>query len=79
MDAQLLKMVMSPMPDREAVAQDVAKRLGITTTTLYMYAHRRIGINHKLYNGGQGSRNGRCFVWKYQDRALAFLQHCIKA
>jgi transcriptional regulator with XRE-family HTH domain len=27
------------MSDRKAVAQDVAKRLGITTTTLHMYVN----------------------------------------
>ncbi|WP_426476083.1 helix-turn-helix domain-containing protein [Chryseobacterium sp. CBSDS_008] len=27
------------MSDRNSVAQDVAKKLGITTTTLYMYVN----------------------------------------
>lgn len=39
MDIHLLKMAMAAMSDRAAVAQDVAKRLGITTTTLYMYVN----------------------------------------
>jgi DNA invertase Pin-like site-specific DNA recombinase len=39
MDIHLLKMAMAAMSDRGAVAQDVAKRLGITTTTLYMYVN----------------------------------------
>lgn len=39
MDVHLLKMAMAAMSDRAAVAQDVAKRLGITTTTLYMYVN----------------------------------------
>ena len=39
MDIQLLKMVMSAMSNKKAIAQDVAKRLGITTTTLYAYVN----------------------------------------
>nr|WP_198027360.1 recombinase family protein [Candidatus Paracaedibacter symbiosus] len=39
MDIHLLKMAMAAMSDRKAVAQDIAKRLGITTTTLYMYVN----------------------------------------
>ncbi|AIK96313.1 recombinase family protein [Candidatus Odyssella acanthamoebae] len=39
MDIHLLKMAMAAMQDQEAVAQDVAKRLGITTPTLYMYVN----------------------------------------
>ncbi len=39
MDAQTLKMAMSAMSDKNSVAQDVAKRLGITTTTLYSYVN----------------------------------------
>ena len=37
MDAGLLRMAMSAMADRNNRAVDVAKRLGITTTTLYAY------------------------------------------
>nr|WP_198027214.1 hypothetical protein [Candidatus Paracaedibacter symbiosus] len=32
-------MAMAAMSDRKAVAQDAAKRLGIKTTTLYMYVN----------------------------------------
>lgn len=39
MDIQTLKMAMSAMSDRNAVAHEVAKRLGITTTTLYTYVN----------------------------------------
>nr|WP_084756402.1 recombinase family protein [Candidatus Paracaedibacter symbiosus] len=39
MDVHLLRMAMAAMKDQKAVAQDVAKRLGITTTTLYMYVN----------------------------------------
>lgn len=39
MDIQTLKMAMSAMSDRNAVAYEVAKRLGITTTTLYTYVN----------------------------------------
>lgn len=34
-----LKMAMSAMSDPNAIAADVAKRLGITTTTLYVYVN----------------------------------------
>ena len=37
MDVGLLRMAMSAMVDRDNRAVDVAKRLGITTTTLYAY------------------------------------------
>lgn len=39
MDIHILKMAMSAMSDRNSVAYDVAKRLGITTTTLYSYVN----------------------------------------
>jgi DNA invertase Pin-like site-specific DNA recombinase len=39
MDIHTLKMAMAAMADKNAVAQEVAKRLGITTTTLYMYVN----------------------------------------
>lgn len=39
MDETSLKMAMTAMSDRNSVAQDVAKKLGITTTTLYMYVN----------------------------------------
>jgi len=39
MDANTLKMAMVAMADRNSVAADVAKRLNITTTTLYSYVN----------------------------------------
>lgn len=39
MDAHTLKMAMTAMADHKSVAADVAKRLGITTTTLYSYVN----------------------------------------
>lgn len=37
MDATTLKMAMNAMEDSKSVAMEVARRLGITTTTLYAY------------------------------------------
>ena len=37
MDKQTIQMAMVAMADRKSVASEVAKRLGITTTALYMY------------------------------------------
>ena len=39
MDVTTLRMAMSAMENKESVAAEVAKRLGITTTTLYMYVN----------------------------------------
>jgi DNA invertase Pin-like site-specific DNA recombinase len=39
MDVATLKMAMAAMADPRAVAQEVAHRLGITTTTLYTYVN----------------------------------------
>ncbi len=39
MDIHTLNMAMSAMSDKKSVAKQVAKRLGITTTTLYMYVN----------------------------------------
>lgn len=39
MDKHTLQMAMAAMSDSKSVASDVAKRLGITTTTLYMYVN----------------------------------------
>ena len=39
MDRATLMMAMAAMADPKAVAADVAKRLGITTTTLYAYVN----------------------------------------
>ena len=47
MDQQTLKMAMSAMSDKNAVASDVAKRLGITTTTLYSYINSDGSLKEK--------------------------------
>ena len=39
MDAAMLRMAMRSMASRDTNAQDLARRLGITTTTLYMYVN----------------------------------------
>ena len=39
MDKATLAMAMAAMSDRNAIAADVARRLGMTTTTLYMYVN----------------------------------------
>ena len=39
MDPSTLRMAMAAMSNPKAVASEVAKRLGITTTTLYMYVN----------------------------------------
>ena len=39
MDRTMLQMAMNAMAARETNAQDLARRLGITTTTLYMYVN----------------------------------------
>lgn len=39
MDIYTLKMAMSAMSDQKSIASEVAKRLGITTTTLYTYVN----------------------------------------
>ena len=39
MDRSTLKMAMAAMADQSAVAAEVARRLGLTTTTLYVYVN----------------------------------------
>lgn len=39
MDVTMLNMAMLSMKDRKTIAKDVAKKLGITTTTLYAYVN----------------------------------------
>ena len=39
MDQAMLRMAMTAMADRSTNAADLARRLGITTTTLYMYVN----------------------------------------
>ena len=39
MDAAMLRMAMHAMADRNTNVHDLAKRLGITTTTLYLYVN----------------------------------------
>ena len=41
----MLRMAMSAMAARETNAQDLARRLGITTTTLYMGSIKIRGVN----------------------------------
>ena len=53
MDKSTLKMAMSAMSDQKAVARDIAKRLGITTTTLYDYVNGDGSLKekgHKIIN-----------------------------
>ena len=47
MDKQTLKMAMSAMSDKNAVATDVAKRLGITTATLYTHINSDGSLKEK--------------------------------
>lgn len=49
MDKSTLKMAMTAMSDRNTKAQDVAKRLGITTTTLYDYINGDGSLKEKGY------------------------------
>ena len=44
MDKDTIRMAMVAMSDRTAVASEVAKRLGITTTTLYRYVNGDGGV-----------------------------------
>jgi predicted transcriptional regulator len=39
MDRATLQMAMAAMSDPKAVAAEIAKRLGLTTTTLYTYVN----------------------------------------
>ena len=39
MDVATLRLAMHAMADRNTIVHDLAKRLGITTTTLYMYVN----------------------------------------
>ena len=39
MDEHTIKMAMAAMRDRNSVAHEVAKRLNVTTTTLYTYVN----------------------------------------
>ena len=39
MDLPTLKMAMAAMSDRSSIAKDVAKRLNISTATLYEYVN----------------------------------------
>lgn len=49
MDKATLKMAMNAMSDQKAVARDIAKRLGITTTTLYDYVNGDGSLKEKGY------------------------------
>ena len=48
-------MAMAAMADPKAVASDIAKRLGITTTTLYTYVNGD-GSQTRRVNGVVGER-----------------------
>ncbi len=57
MDRATLTMAMAAMADPKAVAADVAKRLGMTTTTLYTYVNGDGSLKAPgfyLLNGGAG-------------------------
>ena len=58
MDVTMLRMAMRAMADRETNVHDLAKRLGITTTTLYMYVNGDGSVKEpgqKLLDGAQGA------------------------
>lgn len=50
MDRAAITMAMSAMADRNAIAKDVAKKLGITTTTLYDYINGDGSLKEKGNN-----------------------------
>lgn len=54
MDRATLTMAMAAMADHKAVAADVARRLGMTTTTLYTY----VNGDGSLKAPGQALLNG---------------------
>ncbi|MFT7088076.1 MAG: DNA invertase Pin-like site-specific DNA recombinase [Rickettsiales bacterium] len=49
MDKQAIQMASTAMKDRNSKAQDVAKKLGITTTTLYDYINGDGSLKEKGY------------------------------
>lgn len=49
MDKQAIQMASTAMADRDTKAQDVAKKLGITTTTLYDYINGDGSLKEKGY------------------------------
>jgi len=54
MDKATLSMAMAAMSDRNSIAADVAKRLGVTTTTLYKYVNgdgSLKALGEKILNG----------------------------
>lgn len=58
MDVTMLRMAMRAMADRETNVHDLAKRLGITTTTLYMYVNGDGSVKEpgqKLLDADQGA------------------------
>lgn len=55
MDKATLRMAMSAVSDKNALASDIAKRLGITTTTLYKYVNGDGSLkaaSEKIINNG---------------------------
>ena len=61
MDVAMLRMAMRAMADRDTNAQDLAQRLGITTTTLYMYVNGDGTVKapgQKLLDASVSARDG---------------------
>ena len=61
MDVAMLHMAMRAMADRDTNAQDLAQRLGITTTTLYMYVNGDGTVKapgQKLLDASVSARDG---------------------
>ena len=57
----MLRMAMRAMADRDTNAQDLAQRLGITTTTLYMYVNGDGTVKapgQKLLDASVSARDG---------------------
>ena len=62
MDRATLTMAMAAMADHKAVAADVARRLGMTTTTLYTYINGDGSLKapgHALLNGASRLTEGK--------------------
>ena len=61
MDVAMLRMAMRAMEERDTNAQDLAQRLGITTTTLYMYVNGDGTVKapgQKLLDASVSARDG---------------------
>ena len=71
MDRAALMMAMSAMADRKAVAAEVAKRLNLTTTTLYTY----VNGDGTLKAAGQAVLDGTHRPGKARSRPLPASRH----